>query len=234
MKNLIASILICCVSLFSYAQNTSTLQLKIWDTTPFYIVLDQVEYPQPSNEIVIQQIIAGRHSLQVMRLNNGLNRAPEKVYDGFIEVQPNVDIFAKITAFNMINISTAVKSNYVISVHQYISGNQNTVVVQEIREPAVPQAMKPEDFTVLKTTLTNASFENSKLSVAKQAINSNNFSSYQIYEMMLLFDFESSRLEIAKAAYLKTIDKQNYFMVQQALDFSSSKTNLTEYIESLP
>ncbi|MBK7291378.1 MAG: DUF4476 domain-containing protein [Chitinophagaceae bacterium] len=34
----------------------------------------------------------------------------------------------------------------------------------------------------------------------------------QVKEMMLLFTFENNRLEIAKLAFSKTVDKNNYFL----------------------
>ena len=46
---------------------------------------------------------------------------------------------------------------------------------------------------------------------------------------MLLFTFENNRLEIAKYAYGKTVDKGNYFVVNDAFTFNS-KEKLNEYI----
>ena len=46
---------------------------------------------------------------------------------------------------------------------------------------------------------------------------------------MLLFTFENNRLEIAKYAYGKTVDKGNYFVVNDVFTFNS-KEKLNEYI----
>ena len=47
---------------------------------------------------------------------------------------------------------------------------------------------------------------------------------------MLLFVFESNKLEVAKSAYRKTVDKQNYYQLNDALTFSSSKEELARFI----
>ena len=47
---------------------------------------------------------------------------------------------------------------------------------------------------------------------------------------MLLFTFENNRLEVAKYAYRKTVDKHNYFQLNEALTFSSSKDDLARFI----
>jgi hypothetical protein len=47
---------------------------------------------------------------------------------------------------------------------------------------------------------------------------------------MLLFTFENNRLEVAKYAYRKTADKQNYYQLNDALTFSSTKEELARFI----
>jgi hypothetical protein len=47
-----------------------------------------------------------------------------------------------------------------------------------------------------------------------------------------LFNFEYNKQEIAKQAYSKTLDKQNYRCVADALSFSSSKSELARFIRS--
>jgi hypothetical protein len=46
---------------------------------------------------------------------------------------------------------------------------------------------------------------------------------------MLLFTFENNRLDIAKYAYGKTVDKRNYSVVNDAFTFNS-KEKLDQYI----
>ena len=42
----------------------------------------------------------------------------------------------------------------------------------------------------------------------------------------------SSRLEIAKFLFNRCIDKENYFEIANELQFSSSKTELNDYVKS--
>ena len=52
----------------------------------------------------------------------------------------------------------------------------------------------------------------------------------QVKEIMLLFDFESTRLEFAKEAYSYTYDLDNYYILNDAFDFESSISELNEFI----
>jgi hypothetical protein len=90
--------------------------------------------------------------------------------------------------------------------------------------------MNPADFSQLKQTIDNARFENTRLSIFKQALNYNYFTTAQVRELMDLFWFENSKLEVAKIAYPKTIDQNNYYQVNNEFSFSSSVNELGQYI----
>lgn len=91
-------------------------------------------------------------------------------------------------------------------------------------------AMKGRDFQAAKQTIENESFDDSKVNTAKSIISSNCLTSDQVLELCQLFSFEQSKLDIAKSAYGKTVDQNNYFKVVNAFTFSSSKDELNKYI----
>jgi len=90
--------------------------------------------------------------------------------------------------------------------------------------------MNARDFDQVKESLRKEWFENNRLKSAKFIIDNNNLMSLQVKELMLLFTFEDKKLEIAKYAYRKTIDKQSYYQVNDALTFNSSKEELARFI----
>ena len=90
--------------------------------------------------------------------------------------------------------------------------------------------MNINDFAQAKETLRREWFENTRLATAKQIIDRNYFTSQQVKELMLLFTFENNRLDIAKYAYGKTVDKGNYFIMNDAFAINGNKERLSEYI----
>jgi hypothetical protein len=92
------------------------------------------------------------------------------------------------------------------------------------------RAMTSNDFAQAKESLRREWFENSRLTAAKQIIDQNYFTSQEVKEIILLFTFENNRLDIAKYAYGKTVDKENYFMLNDAFTFNNNKEALKEYI----
>lgn len=90
--------------------------------------------------------------------------------------------------------------------------------------------MNPDVFNQLKLMVSNEPFDNNKLKIAKQAISANGVSSAQVRELIGFITFESNKLELAKFAYGKVFDKENYFMVNDGFTFSSSVNALADYI----
>jgi hypothetical protein len=92
------------------------------------------------------------------------------------------------------------------------------------------RAMSDIDFSRAKETLRKEWFENTRMTTAKQIIDGNSFTSRQAKELVSLFTFENNKLEIAKYAYGRTVDKENYFIVNDAFSFNNSKEALSKYI----
>lgn len=93
-----------------------------------------------------------------------------------------------------------------------------------------PYPMTPGDFEAAKGTISSKSFDDSKLTIAKQIIATNCLLSSQVRELMLLFSFEDTKLQLAKYAYGYTYDIGNYFKVNDAFTFESTIDELNTYI----
>jgi Domain of unknown function (DUF4476) len=92
--------------------------------------------------------------------------------------------------------------------------------------------MDPSSFNAATTSVSAKSFEDSKVQVAKQILNTNCLSSSQVKEIMGLFTYEESKLDYAKYAFGRTVDPGNYFMVNDAFEFETSIDELNAYIQS--
>ena len=106
--------------------------------------------------------------------------------------------------------------------HSYLPGYNGPIGCQ------VP--MSQNDFTDFKNSVSSKSFEDSKLTIAKQVLNNNCLLTSQVKEVMLLFSFEATRLDFAKNAYAHTYDTGNYFKINDAFTFESSIDELNTYI----
>jgi len=90
----------------------------------------------------------------------------------------------------------------------------------------------PERFENMLHTIENEMFESGKLRVAKQIIKTNNCMTVnQLTQILRLFDFDQTKLKLAKYAYDYVYDLENYYKVNNVFDFDSYKNQLDKYIQ---
>jgi hypothetical protein len=110
---------------------------------------------------------------------------------------------------------------------------QNVYVMPGYSGPTgCPWPMSEGDFANAKNSIQSKSFEDSKLTMAKQIFDHNCLLSSQVRDIMSIFDFEATRLEFAKYAYGRTYDIGNYYKVNDVFDFESSISDLNGYINN--
>ncbi len=88
------------------------------------------------------------------------------------------------------------------------------------------------DFSQLQNSIRGKTFEDSKETLARQAIASKCPTSAQVRDLMLLFDFEETKLEFAKYAYSKVTDQANFYLVNDAFNFELTIDELNEFIQN--
>ncbi len=116
-----------------------------------------------------------------------------------------------------------------------IDGASAPQVMTTFTQPAATsgctRAMTDGDFGRAKESIENKSFGDEQMTVFKQVIRSNCLSVSQVIGMMDLFTYEDEKLEVAKLAYTKTVDKGNYYQVNDALTYSDSVVELEAFLE---
>lgn len=88
-----------------------------------------------------------------------------------------------------------------------------------------------EKMARLRQTISQESFDDNRLAILKSAVRDQNISTAQVTELVSLFSFEKSKLDAAKYCYTYCSDAENYYLVANSFSYSSSKTELLQYIE---
>lgn len=90
--------------------------------------------------------------------------------------------------------------------------------------------MSSSNFSSLMSTLNGKSWDEEKMSIAKQSSNANCFSADQVKQIMGTFQWEEAKLDFAKYAYKNCYDKNNYFKVNDEFEWSDNVEELNNYI----
>jgi hypothetical protein len=120
--------------------------------------------------------------------------------------------------------------------HWRVRSGYTYIVVYEAAPPtpmAYSPSLGPSQFADAMAYLYSAPTESRRMRIANQLLRNHVFTASQVRDMLLAFTFESSRLSLAKQAYLRTLDPENYATVYEALQFESSAIELDAYIQAL-
>ena len=96
-------------------------------------------------------------------------------------------------------------------------------------EPCI-NSLNNSGFNFMLQSIANQSFEQNRLQVANQILQTNYLTSQQVFSILQLFNFEQSKLIFAKSAFNRVIDPQNYFIVNNAFSFGSSVNELNNFL----
>lgn len=95
-----------------------------------------------------------------------------------------------------------------------------------------PEIVSVEIMQNILRAMDNSWSEDERLLVSMKAIHNRQLTAEQIKTIMTKFWFEDSRLEFAKFAYSHCRDRQDYYVVNEAFWFLSSRQSLRDFIES--
>lgn len=210
----------------------SELNLKLFDNSVFSVVLDNVTYNYYTSSYNFASLVPGSHFITVVRQQPvGFYTMPVTIFSGWITIPANMKIFSMIDMYGgysvvsqyaLLNPDDTYNYGSYYDVSNYQDYNVNYVEYTSY--------MSQPSFMSLISMVNSETFESSKENIAKQAINTNFMTSSQVMQLLKCFTFESTKLEVAKLAYSKVIDKENFFMVNSAFTFESSIDELNQYI----
>jgi hypothetical protein len=217
----------------------SSLNLSVYDGRSFYILFDNVPYSTPAFEINVEQITGEKHFIKVFSDNNGPSMSnilfSDYVYipDGYkvfavIDDNNKFYIYKKITFINSFNENKKCTCNCECCRNCPVCNPSGINTSDDCKY----KVMKDDYFNSLKSTVGSKSFENTKKDIITSGIDENYFTSVQLKELLSLFSFENTKLEIAKYAYRKICDKQNFSVIYDAFQFESSVNELTEWLKN--
>lgn len=221
----------------------SDFNLKLWNNSSFKIIVDNYHYNN-ENFFKLNNIQPGIHHVKVIKCKknaHGYGMFTQVLYNGTVSIPRNSRVMAIVTPNRKLNLKILKKHKggqyHSPQNHGQCGANcghfNNGDWGANSCNNNYNFIMGANSFSQLLTTMENSHFDSKKISIVSQAVNQNNFSTKQVVMLLNQFTFDSSRLKLAKLAYLKTVDKENYFLVNNSFTFSSSIRSLKNYINQV-
>ncbi|MEZ5014470.1 MAG: DUF4476 domain-containing protein [Chitinophagales bacterium] len=216
----------------------SSFELKFNGDGRIMVSVDGHYYYEPVRKFSLDNVAPGNHFLEVFVERNNYNgyygsTQRYKLFGGNIYIQPASLVRATIDnkgRFQIKDVGPLVTYMPYEPYNPYNPYPEYDPYHAPNTCAPVPYAMSEGTFLQLLNTIDAQWFDSSKMTVAEQTLQGNNFTAAQVARMMHMFSFESSRLELAKKAYSRCMDKQNYFVVNNEFTFNSSVQELNRYI----
>jgi len=172
----------------------------------------------------------GRHQLTILEVGRGHHR-PRVIYNRFLRLRPGHEAIVRISRRGRVRVHVR-KSVYCSSCGSYYYGSHSCGTLYDNDYVNGHAAMRPGAFRALKASMQRAAFESSRKSIMRQALQRQYLSSRQLRELLLLFDFESTRLEMARFAYSRVSDPQNIALIFDAFEYESSIRQYEDFLNS--
>lgn len=239
MKHTLLSLGLALTTLVAQAYQTSDLTVRLEKNGLFTVVVNGQKQASNSNIFRFDRMAPGIHPIQVLR--NNYWGSPAVVYSGKIRVPRSSKVKATLNNRNQLRVS------FRPLVHL---GNQqgggygqttfaNSSGYGQIQHPqpvvCAPPApvhfgMAPFQFNRTREMMDNVPFDDDKLMIARQAIRMNGISAEQLLTLLHIMTFDSNKLQLAKFAHEFVSDPESYFILNDALTFSSSIRELDNFI----
>ncbi len=224
---------------------TGEFHLTMKDRSEFYVFFDGEIYDPNGSTLRLYDVKPGIHSLDVYRFirnaKGQTTRYAELLYSGSFRAESKTGIEAQITGDGRM----ITKSKWAIAPkppkgkpgaskgnNGYHGNSGSNGHNSGYNSHKGYKAMTPGEFSALLSSIRSASFEQTRLTIAKDAIGHAWVTTDMVYKIMMLFSFEATKLEFAKWAYAYTSDKNLYYLVNRAFSFDASKTELARWISA--
>lgn len=224
---------------------SSHLHLTLFDNTKFTAVVNNTNYSQASEFIEAENVPAGPSYVKITGGYSQKNPAGTTLYEGYIKIPDNSEIYASVDAARNIMIYKQIVMQNIHSggyQHETKSGKCecNCEVCRNCKfkddgsgynENNI-RAMSPYDFAEFKKLINDRTFESTKLDMTKSVIDINYFTVDQVRDILSWFVFESNKLDLAKYAFKNTVDRRYYYELYDIFVFESNVVDLDKYIKN--
>jgi hypothetical protein len=212
MKNIFTLLLAIFFTATAFAYDGGKLTITVASAKNVQVYVDGRLYQEKDNSYVLNNLQPGNHNIKVYKRrnndNNGRNNGRrdnrndqrDLLYNSNVYVRNSYHVDVMINRFGKALVDERQINGRYDDDDWYDNGNDDN--------DRYHQAMSDRDFNQLLQKIRNQWF--GKLSTAKDGINANYFTTYQVKQILQIFSSEADKLELAKLSYKNIVDRQNF------------------------
>lgn len=233
MRSAILLIFAFAFTLGGYANfRSASLSVSAAGNQNLLVVIGNSPFSSGRGEVSITNLAPGIHSVKVYRQRHGGNRGrmgstsqADLLYASSVALRPMSHIDIRIDRFGQVNVRERTNARRGMPGNHHFGRDGRYPEYGYYREP-----INARDFHAMLFHLGQERIEMRRVELARQIFNDNYFTSEQVRSLLSHFSFDQHKLDLAKYAYGRTIDVNNYYIVSHVLSFESNKRSLENYI----
>ena len=246
MKRISTLLLSTLFSLSLLAYDDTRLTVSSVSNMKMTVEVDGRRYNMNNKALSIRDLSAGHHIVKIYRdrrqSNGGFNNRQELVYSGSVHLRRDYHLDITINRFGKALVDERRidrNDDWYDDDDNYDRDRDNR---RNDRDPrnnrdnewnnGNNRAMNMNEFNQAKETLRREWLESSRVNLARQIFDRNYYTTEQVKEILQLFSFENNKLDLAKHAYGRAIDKRNYPTLNDVFAQRSSRDELARYIRN--
>ncbi|MBK8806320.1 MAG: DUF4476 domain-containing protein [Bacteroidales bacterium] len=202
----------------------SKLVINSHNGRDFKIRINNAEYFSQFGTLTIQGLYEGYYDVTVIKQVPG--KRGVHTYSGVT----NIYIPRNSVLYSTIEHPTIIRVNQIVE--NSPSFKQKPNHKKEVCVHDQNYSIDKFGFETMMSRIYSISFESERVNYINSQIQNYYFNAFQVSEILSTLSFESNRLDIAKKAYSKTVNQTEYTIVYDKLYFSSSRHELSKYIDS--
>lgn len=245
MKKIFTLLVSAIVTVTAFADNPfSEINLTKLDNKRYIVEVDGRKFTPDNETIAIRDLQPGYHNVRIYSVKKGgyplfgvLGGFAKRdlIYDNPIMLKPwyqvNISIKRAKVFVEEKRLNRSRSRNHDRNTDDRWNDRQDDYGNYDRNDrPVVHRPISEVNFTDLKAFLSHQSFDNDRLTAAKQQIGDSYFTVAQVAELMRLFSFENNKLELAKFCYDRTVDRDRYLKLCDQLSFSRSRQELSDFV----
>jgi hypothetical protein len=233
ISTLFASLLLSTSMFATDVRSSASLTVKSATKSDIVVLVDDKRYDLGTNAVMISDLDACEHQVTVYqeKANSFINRFGETydvVFNSSIEFKSRANVRINIDECGSVTMTETRSARPMIgdtwNGENYFKDNA------PITTGIYSNAISNSEFSRVLWAIGKETSEANRMKSAEQIINTNYLTVDQVKQLMQLFCTEDNKLEIAKLAYDKTVDRGNYFALNSVFKFDNSRDELARCI----
>lgn len=220
---------------------SSLLRLSVAGNSRYAVSIDNSPFTLPGRDFDFDRLRPGYHRIYVVRLagaSNAYGCRPSfgrAIFDGEVLVPAASAVTALIDrgCLRILRIDDRFDRGCAPGCHindHHHDDHCGTPVpaYDDFFEEPVSQF----EFDEIRRAVSERPFESTRVEIVCRLMRDRFFTAEQVAQLVGMFEFESNRMQVAKAAYTRTVDRDRYYVVFDSFAFDSSVRELIRFMET--